>query len=328
VKRRDLLGGALAGSTTWVSFARAQQREPARRVGVLLGIGQDDSEAHSRLSALNDGLAALGWRDSQNMNLFVRFGTGDERRIQPLAAELVRLEPDVILANSTPVLAAIKRETTTIPIVFAVVNDPVGQGFIQNLSRPGANITGFTAIDFEMIGKWMDLLQEVSPPVGHAGLLFSTATSPYYHSYLGALEATRGAQNITALSVGIASEIEPAVAKLARSKRAALIAPADAFNSVHRKEIIAAAQRHSLPAIYTYRYFASEGGLMSYGPDTADIFRRAAAYIDRILGGAKAGDLPVQQPTKFEFVINLITAKSLGLTIPPSLLARADEVIE
>ena len=235
--------------------------------------------------------------------------------------------PDVIVANTTLVVAALKQVTDTIPIIFAVVNDPVGQGFITNLQRPGGNITGFTFIDFEMIGKWLGLLSELSPPIAKVGLMFGAATAPYYHSYLRAFEAEKATGAVTAIELQEETEIEPTLVRLAQS-RSGLIAPADAFNLFYRRAIIAAAARHSVPAVYSYRTFVAEGGLMSYGPETADIFRRSAAYVDRILRGANPGDLPAQAPSKFEFAINLKTAKALDITIPLTLIARADEVIE
>ena len=299
-RRRDAIA-LLASVPAWPGLARAQKPERVRRIGVLLGIAENDPEAQARITALKEGLAALGWEAGRNTTIDVRFGTGDAERIRTYASELVNLAPDVIVANSTPVVTALKQATSTIPIVFAVVNDPVEQGLIASGSNPGGNITGFTFIDFQMIGKWVDLLRELSPPVTRSVLLFGETTSPYYHSYLRALEATAGT---------------------------GLIAPADAFNVVHRKAIIAAAKRYSIPAVYTYRQFVIEDGLMSYGPDTTDIFRRSADYIDRILRGAKPGDLPAQAPSKFEFVINLKTANAIGVTVPLTLLARADEVIE
>jgi putative tryptophan/tyrosine transport system substrate-binding protein len=327
MRRREVIA-LLTSATAWSGLARAQQPERVRRIGVLLGIAENDPEAQARVTALQEGLAALGWGAGRNITMDVRFGTGDAERIRTYASELVGLAPDVIVANSSPVVTALKEATSTIPIVFAVVNDPVGQGFIANLSSPSGNITGFTFIDFQMIGKWVDLLRELSPPVTRSALLFGAATSPYYHSYLRALESERGTRTISAVPVHTASDVEPTVASLAGTKGTGLIAPADAFNVVHRKTIIAAAKRHSVPAVYTYRQFVIEDGLMSYGPDTTDIFRRSADYIDRILRGAKPGDLPAQAPNKFEFVINLKTAHAIGVTVPLTLLARADEVIE
>jgi len=294
---------------------------------VLLGIAANDREAETRLKAFQQGLADLGWIEGGNVKIDYRFGTADADRIRTYASEIVALGPDVILANTTLVVAALKEATQTIPIVFAMVNDPVGQGFISNLQRPGGNITGFTFIDFEIIGKWLDLLGELSPPVTKVGLVFGAATSPYYHSYVRAFEAEKDKRAVTIMEVRDEMEIDSKLAALAGSG-SGLIAPADAFNVVHRKAIIAAAARHAVPAIYTYRAFVMEGGLMAYGPDTVDIFRRSAAYVDRILRGANPGDLPAQAPNKFEFAVNLKTAKALGLTMPPSLVARADEVIE
>jgi len=254
MRRREfitLLGGAAA----WPLATRAQQPERMRRIGVVLGIAEDDPGAQGRVAAFQQGLAALGWSEGRNIRIDYRFGAGEAGRIQTYVSELVSLVPDLIVANSTPVVAAFKKATSTIPVVVAVVNDPVGQGFIASLSRPGGNITGFTFIDFEMIGKWTDLLAELSPPVTSAGLIFGSTTSPYYLSYLRAFEVERGTRAVTGMPVRDAAEIEPAVASLARTAGSGLIAPADAFNVVHRKAMIAAAARHSVPAIYTYRQF-------------------------------------------------------------------------
>ena len=325
MRRRDFLIGA--GITGWPFCASAQPAPRVRHVAVLLGIAENDPETEARLRAFHEGLAELGWMEGRNVKVDYRFGTADKERIRAYASELVAMGPDVIVANTTLAVAALKQTTDRIPIIFAIVNDPVGQGLIANLQRPGGNITGFTFIDFELIGKWLGLLGEISPPVTKVGLMFGAATSPYYHSYLRAFEAEKATGAVTAIELQEEPEIEPTVVTLAQA-RSGLIAPADAFNLVHRTAIIAAAARHSVPAIYTYRTFVAEGGLMSYGPETADIFRRSAAYVDRVLRGTNPGDLPAQTPSKFEFAINLKTATALGVTIPPTLLARADEVIE
>jgi putative tryptophan/tyrosine transport system substrate-binding protein len=325
MRRRDFLIGA--GMAGWPSRVRAQPAQRIRHVAVLLGIAENDPETEARLKALQEGLAELGWIEGRNVKIEYRFGAADRERIRAYASELVALRPDVILANTTLAVAALKHATNTIPVIFAVVNDPVGQGLIANLQRPGGNITGFTFIDSDMIGKWLGLLAELSPPVTKVGLMFGATTSPYYHSYLRAFEGERSTGAITALGLQDEHDIEPTLARLAQSQ-SGLIAPADAFNLVYRRAIIEAAARHSVPAVYTYRTFVTDGGLMSYGPQTTDIFRRSAAYVDRVLRGADVGGLPAQAPSKFEFAINLLTAKALGLTIPATLLARADEVIE
>jgi putative tryptophan/tyrosine transport system substrate-binding protein len=325
MRRRDFLVGA--GLAGWPLCASAQPPARVRHVAVLLGIAENDPETEARLSAFQAGLAELGWSEGRNVKIDYRFGAADRERIRAYASELVAMGPDVIVANTTLAVAALKQTTDTIPIIFAVVNDPVGQGFITNLQRPGGNITGFTFIDFEMIGKWLGLLSELSPPIAKVGLMFGAATAPYYHSYLRAFEAEKATGAVTAIELQEETEIEPTVVRLAQAGSGP-IAPADAFNLIYRRAIIAAAARHSVPAVYTYRTFVAEGGLMSYGPETADIFRRAAAYVDRVLRGANPGDLPAQAPSKFEFAINLKTATALGVTIPPNLLARADEVIE
>jgi putative tryptophan/tyrosine transport system substrate-binding protein len=321
-----LLGGAAAA---WPLAARGQQPDRMRRVSLILGIAENDPEAQSRVRAFQQGLRDVGWFEGRNIRIDYRFSASDPDRIKAYVAELVGLAPDVIVGNGTPVLAALRRATTSIPIVFAVVNDPVGQGFISSLAHPGGNITGFTLIDFEMVGKWLAMLKDVAPNLSHAVLMFNPATSPYYDVYLRSFEVTRSINvSVTAAPVRDPAEIESTIAMLARDPGGGLIAAADAFISVNREPIIRSAQKHRLPAISFYRRFVLEGGLMSYGPDIADIFRRSASYVDRILRGAKPADLPAQAPTKFELSVNLRTAKALGLTISDSFLLLADEVIE
>ncbi len=241
-----------------------------------------------------------------------------------------RLAPDVIVGNSTPVIAALQQATSTIPIVFAVVNDPVGQGFISSLARPGGNITGFTFVEFAMIGKWSGMLKDVSPDLSRVALMFNPDTAPYYEAYLRSFERMPWSipVAVSAAPVRNAAEIEEVIAKLGREPGSGLIAPPDPFIIAQRDAILRSAKKHRVPAVYAYRQFVSEGGLMSYGPDTADIFRRAGSYVDRILRGEKAADLPAQSPVKFELVVNLMTAKAIGLAVPPTLLATADDVIE
>jgi putative ABC transport system substrate-binding protein len=245
-------------------------------------------------------------------------------------ADLVRSAPDLIVANGSPVLAVLKQATHTIPIVFAVVNDPVGQGFVESLARPGGNITGFTLINFEIIGKWVELLKEIAPHVRRTTLLFNPVTVPYYGSFLRELGTSSQNLSIEVASapVQLKTDLEPAVATIARNPNSGLIVGADPFMVTNRGAIIELAARHQLPTIYEFRQFAVEDGLMSYGPDTADVFRRSTSYVDRVLKGAKPAELPIQQPVKFELVINLKTAKALSLEVPTTLLARADEVLE
>jgi putative ABC transport system substrate-binding protein len=321
-----LLSGAAA---SWSLGARAQQHR-VRRVSLLLGIAENDPEAQSRVKAFQQGLRDLGWVNGRNIQINYRFAAGDPNRIKEYVAELVSLAPDVIVGNSTPVLAALQKATSTIPIVFAVVNDPVGQGFISSLARPGSNITGFTFIEFSMVGKWIEMLRDVSLNVSRVALMFNPDTAPYYDVYLRSLESTPQSipVDVKATPVRDVGEVDEVIATLGRESGGGLIAPADPFIVVQRDAIISSAKKHRVPAIYTYRQFVHEGGLMSYGPDTADIFRRAGSYVDRILQGANPADLPAQSPVKFELIVNLKVAKSLGLKVRDSFLLLADEVIE
>jgi putative ABC transport system substrate-binding protein len=333
LRRREfmaLLGGAAVAPVAWPLPSLAQQNDRIRRIGVLLGATEErDPESQTRINALRQGLAALGWTEGRNVQIDYRFAGGDADRIRTDVAELGYSAPDLIVGNSSPVIAALKQATRAIPIVFAVVNDPVGQGFVASLAHPAGNITGFALIEFEMIGKWMELLKEMAPRIRRTTLLFNPVTAPYYTRFLRELGARSAsfATELAAAPVQDRAEIEGAVAAVAREP-GGLITGADPFAVANRALIISLAERHQVPAIYQFRLFAVEGGLMSYGPDSADIFRRSASYVDRILKGAKPADLPVQQPAKFELVINLKTAKALGLTLPPTLIARADEVIE
>jgi putative ABC transport system substrate-binding protein len=282
------------------------------------------------VTALKQGLQDLGWTDGRNIQIETRFGGADAGRIRDQAAELVALAPDVLVGQTTPVVRALRQATSSIPIVVATVNDPVEQGFVSSLAHPGGNITGFMFIDFQMVGKWLEMLKEAAPGVARAALMFNPDTSPYYYLYLRSFEAVPRsvAVEVTAVPVRNTAEIEEAIAKLGREPGGGLIVPPDVFTLVHHQLVIRLAQQHRLPAVYAFRAHVAEGALMSYGPDPYDNFRRSASYVDRILKGAKPADLPVQQPTKFELAINLKTAKALGLQIPDKLLALADEVIE
>jgi ABC-type uncharacterized transport system substrate-binding protein len=321
-----LLGGA---AVAWPLAARAQQRERMRRIGVLMGIA-DDREGQARVTALKQGLQELGWTEGRNIQIETRFGGGDVGRIRAQAAELVALSPDVIVGNSSPVIRALRQATSSIPIVMAAVNDPVEQGFVSSLAHPGGNITGFMFIDFQMVGKWLEMLKEAAPSVSRALLMFNPDTSPHYYVYLRSFEAEPRsiAVEVTAAPVRNTAEIEEALAKLGREPGGGLIVPPDAFTTMHQHLFVRLAQQHRLPAVYWERFFVAAGGLMSYGPDLVEQFRQAAGYVDRILKGEKPADLPVQAPTKYGLVINLKTAKALGLQIPDRLLALADEVIE
>jgi putative ABC transport system substrate-binding protein len=338
MRRRELVAGlgsaALTAAAGGVAVflpdpARAQQQR-VRRVAVFVAIAENDPETQARLAALRHGLMAAGWIEDRNLHLDYYFAEGSAELAQSVAAEVVRSRPDLIVANGTAVVAALKQATQTIPIVFAVLNDPVGQGLIESLARPGGNITGFTLIEPDLIGKWLNVLTDLSPSVKRSTLIFHPETSPYYPAYLRSFAAAQGgaAAKISIAPIMTPDEIEGVVAAAARGGGGSLMFPPDAFLIVHRSAILQAAQRHALPAISAYRQFTIEGGLVSYGPDTKDIFERSAAYVDRILKGASPSDLPAQSPAKYEFYINLRTAKAMGLDPPPNLVAQADEVIE
>jgi putative ABC transport system substrate-binding protein len=331
-RRRFLLalGGAALPPALWPSAARAQRTGGMRKVGVLLSGVESDPDSQARIAAFRRGFAELGWQDGNNVRIEYRWSAGKGELIRQYAAELVALAPDVILANSTPVIAAFKDITSSIPIVFALAIDPVGLGHVKSLSRPGGNFTGFTFIDPALIGKWVGLLTEVMPEVTRAAALFNPKTTPFYSRWLLELEAARppGAAEIVSMPVATDGEMEAAITAFAQKPRSVLLIGPDPFNVVRIKQIAQLVTRIQLPSISVYRPFAFEGGLMAYGPDTADIFQRSAGYVDRILKGANPAELPVQQPDKFEFTVNLKAARSLGLNVPATLVARADEVIE
>jgi putative tryptophan/tyrosine transport system substrate-binding protein len=329
-KRRDvitLLGGAAAA---WPVAAYGQQGDRMRRVGAITGVIESDTAYQARFSAFRRELQRLGWTEGHNVLIDQRFGSaGDVDVVRKHARDLVALGPDVIVAGGSPNVAALKQASRTVPIVFVGVVDPVGAGFVANLARPGANITGFTSFEYGMAAKWLELLKEIDPRVRRAAVL-RDPTSP---AGIGLLAGMQGAASslrveVTPLDARDATEIERGLAAFAHGSDCGLIVTLGAFNISQRGLINTLAASHRLPAVYPYRYFVSSGGLISYGPDNVDEYRRAAGYVDRILKGEKPADLPVQAPTKYELVINLKTAKALGLTVPDTLLARADEVIE
>jgi putative tryptophan/tyrosine transport system substrate-binding protein len=320
------LGGAAAG---WPLAARAQQREKMRRIGVLMNLTPDDAEGQARLAAFLQGLQEAGWAVGRNVRIDLRWGGGDADNFRKQAAELVALAPDVVFASGIPAATPLLQATRTVPIVFAQVVDPVGAGLVASLARPGGNATGFTSPEYGFAGKWIELIREIAPGVMRVAVLRDAASSSGI-GYLGAVRVAASSFGMELTPVGIADagEIERGVTAFARASNGALIVTGNTLTMVHRERIITLAARHRLPAVYALPLFANDGGLISYGPDSIDPYRRAAHYVDRILKGEKPADLPVQQPTKFELIINLKTAKALGLEVPPTLLARADEVIE
>ena len=319
-----LLGGTAA---VWPLPAHGQQGERARRIGVLMNLVADDAEGQARIAAFLQGLQQLGWTDGGNVRIDYRWAAGD--RFQRYAEELLALAPDVILASATSSVQALQRTTRTVPIVFAVVSDPVASGFVQSLARPGGNTTGFMQFEFGLTGKWLELLKQVAPDVTRAAVLrdpdVGSGTTQF--AVIQAMAPLLKVE-VNQVNVRDPSEITRAVEAFARSPNGGLIVTASGLAVRHRELIITMAARHKLPAVYFDRPFVAAGGLISYGPDQIDQYRQAAGYVDRILRGEKPADLPVQAPTKYELVINLKTAKALGLEVPPSLLARADEVIE
>jgi len=328
MRRREFIVG-LGSTAAWPMVARAQQTDRVRRIGVLMGLDENDPDANLRLFAFTQALAELGWTDGRNVRMDLRWGRGDNNRIRALAQELVDSRSDVILAGSTPATAAVQRETRTIPIVFATVSDPVASGFVERLDRPSGNITGFAIFETTLGGKWLELLSEIAPGVKRAAIMFNPDTSPS-SAYIPSFETAARSLKVAPIIAPVHSdsEIETAINDLGREPGGGLVVMPDTFMVVYRAPIILAAARNNVPAVYQLSVFARDGGLLSYGPDTVDTFRRAATYVDRILRGEKPGDLPVQYPTKFEMAVNLKTAKALGLTVPPSVLLRADEVIE
>jgi ABC-type uncharacterized transport system substrate-binding protein len=329
VKRREfitLLGGAAAA---WPLSARAQQGERVRRIGVLTGQAANDQDGQARLAALLQGLQELGWSVGRNVHIDIRWAAGNAEDTRRYAAELVARAPDVIQSSGTSSVAALLQATRTVPIVFAVVADPVGAGFVDSLARPGGNATGFISLEYGLAAKWLELLKQIAPGTTRAAVLRDPTISAGIGQF-GALQTAAPSLGIelTPVNVRDPAEIERAIAAFAGGPNSGLIVTGSPLVALHRQLIISLAARHKLPAVYSNRFFVVDGGLTCYGPDLIDQHRRAAGYVDRILRGEKPGDLPVQAPTKYELVINLKTAKSLGLDVPPTLLARAEEVIE
>jgi len=320
-----LLGGAAA----WPLAARAQQGERLRRIGVLQSLAADDAEGQARLAAFAQGLQQSGWIIGRNVRIDTRWAAGDAERIRRYAAELVALTPDVILVVGAPATGSLLQATGAVPIVFVNVPDPVGAGFVETLARPGGNATGFMNFEYGISGKWLELLKEIAPGVTRVAVLRDSALAAG-SGQLGAIQSVAPSFKVELRPIDVrdVGEIERALAAFARASNGGLIVTGSSLAVVHRDLIVTLAARHKLPAVYFQRVYVTDGGLISYGPDFIDQYRRAAGYIDRILKGEKPADLAVQAPTKYELVINLNTARALGLTVPPTLLARADEVIE
>jgi putative ABC transport system substrate-binding protein len=328
IRRREFIATLGGAAVAWPLAARAQQGNRVRRIGVLVGGDENDPERKTRLSALTQALAGLGWTDGRNIRMDLRWAGTDINRIRAFAQELVGLQPDIILASTTLATVALQRETRTIPIVFANGGDPVTSGIVARLDRPGGNVTGFGANEASLGGKWLELLSEIAPGLKRAAIMHRPAVP--VSTYMPSFETAARSLKVVPIVAPVHSdaEIETAVVALRREPGGGLVVIADEFTVVHRAPIVSAAVRNNVPAVYSLAAFARDGGLLSYGADLIDMWRRAASYVDRILRGEKPGDLPVQLPVKYEMVVNRKTAKALGLAVPPSILLRADEVIE
>jgi putative ABC transport system substrate-binding protein len=328
MRRRDLIS-FVGGAAAWPFASHAQQSDRMRRIGVFMPYASDDTEGHVRMAALQQGLQDLGWIDGRNVRIDTRWGAGDADRYRQYAAELAALAPDVIVAVTSQVVAAVQRQTRSVPIVFVGVIDPVGAGLVKSLARPGGNTTGFTVFEYGLSPKWLALLKEIAPNVARAAVLRDPTAAPQI-GLLGGIQSVAPSLRVESSLIDThdAGEMERAVAAFAREANGGQIVFSSALTLLHRELIIFLAARHRLPTVYADRAFITTGGLISYGPNRVEQYRPAAGYIDRILKGEKVADLPVQAPTKYELVINLRTTKALGLDIPPTLLARADEVIE
>ncbi len=327
MRRREFIAGLGSAATVWPCAARAQSRTPM--IGMMMTGNESDPQNQEDHAAFAEALAKLGWTDGRNVVIAYRWGGANDGRIREAVAELVGKAPDVIVARGTQTTAILKRQTISIPIVFVNVADPVASGFVASFAHPGGNITGFTSEEFSLAGKWLSLLKDIAPGIADVMVLYSPQ-NPNWTGYLRMIEAAASAMHVTirAAPVAAAGEIASNIESFAPGPGAGMIVVPSGLTVVNRETIAALAARHHLPAVYPYRFFAASGGLASYGSETIDLYRRAAQYVDRILRGAKPGDLPVQAPTKFEFVINLKAAKEIGLTVPAPVLLLADEVIE
>jgi len=327
MKRREFIS-LLGGATAWPLAVHAQTKQ-MRRIGVLMGLVASDPEAQSRVVAFENGLRELGWVKGRNLSIEYRWA-GDGNVLRDHAAELLAMTPDLILANSTPVTVALKEQSQTVPIVFTQVTDPVGQGLVPNLAHPGGNLTGFTSFEFSIGTKWLEALKQTAPRVTRVALMFNPQSAPYADLFLQPVKAAAPSFSVAPIGTDVRDpiDVDRVFDTLTREPNGGLMVLPDISMINYREAIVALAARHRVPAIYPFRFFATSGGLMSYGTEVTEVFRRAAAYVDRILKGTSPGELPIQAPNKYELVINLKTAEALGLNVPPTLLARADEVIE
>jgi putative tryptophan/tyrosine transport system substrate-binding protein len=332
MRRREFLGGiGGAAAVAWPLAARGQQPNGMRRIGVLMAHAENDAEFKAYVAAFRAGLEKLGWTEGRNIRIDFRWGALDDAEARERSAkELIALQPDLILTQNTPPTASMLKQTRTIPVVFVIVADPVGSGFVESLARPGANATGFTIMEPTIAGKWLELLKEIAPRISRAAFLFNPATTPFRDIYLSPFKAAAASLAVEAIAAPVhdTPELESVIAAHAREPNGSLIVMPDGFLNVHRAEIVSLAARYRLPTVYPWRFFAELGGLLSYGSVQGDMFRIAATYVDRILKGEKPSALPVQAPTKYELVINLKTAKALGIEVPLFFQQRADEVIE
>lgn len=329
MRRREFISLVGGAAVAWPFAVCAQQPDGIRRIGVLMGIGDTDPEAHPRVAAFQGGLKDLGWTEGHNIHLDYRWTAGNLDRTARFAKEIVDLKPDVIVVHSTPAVEALRQLTSITPMVFVLIADPIGSGFVVSLAHPGGNLTGFMNVGAPMAGKWVEIIKEVAPKVRQIALVYNPRTSPY-QSYLKSFDETARVSGVRAIPTPVldAAEVERSITALGQQPDAGLFVVPDVFVQVHRELIIRLAEQFRLPAIYPYRFFPESGGLMSYGIDTVAVFRQAASYVDRILKGTAPTDLPVQAPTTFQLIINLKAAKAIGLTIPASFLVRADQVIE